>query len=76
MGQVNVRTHVLGSEWLAEVGMLRGTARDTFGRVGNAFSARGWPRASCDLGSTRLGKVGSVFSYDLFLLKRLGTLEL
>jgi hypothetical protein len=41
-----------------------------------ASPARGWPWASHDLGLSCLGKVGSVFSYDPFLLKRLGTLEL
>jgi hypothetical protein len=38
--------------------------------------AQGWPRPSRDLGSSCLGKVGSVFVYDPFLLKRLGTLGL
>jgi hypothetical protein len=37
---------------------------------------RGWPQASRDLGPSCLGKVGSVFAYDPFLLKRLGTLGL
>jgi hypothetical protein len=38
--------------------------------------ARGWPQASRDLGPSCLGKVGSVFSYDPFLFKRLDTLGL
>jgi hypothetical protein len=61
-GQVNVRTQVLGSKWLAEAGSSRSVARETpsgesemrfwpetgLRRVGNAFPARGWPRVSLD----------------------------
>lgn len=40
------------------------------GRVVIAFPDRDWSRANHNLGSACLGKIGSVFAYDSFLLKR------
>jgi hypothetical protein len=42
----------------------------------NVSSVRGWPRASRELDYACLGKIGSVFAYDPFLLKRLVPLRL
>jgi hypothetical protein len=55
---------------------LRLPTEVALGQVVIAYPTRGWPRTSRDLGPLCLGKVESVFPYDPFLLKRLGTLGL
>jgi hypothetical protein len=84
---VNVRTYVLDrsgwprwtcSEEAPEIpsgeSEIRYSPEAGLGRVENEFPDQGWSRASHNLGSTRLSKVGSVFAYDILLLKHLDIL--